>query len=321
MKKVWKSAITIIFGAYVVSVTMVFTPYYNWQYAKSFGVVKWVLFGEVIATAKAVVWPYFVFGQTGGTVSHFINAVNYENKATAIINRGGSNQQISQAEMEEIVGYYKQALTEAKKADIESMNQHYSGFGDHFKSEFREGLELFIKSHESGDVVASLHSQELLDKWGNWYQANIDNIKGSSVNAKQTNEPNISDNVERHSIDSFFTGYTYFISANQLAKAMVNPESILKDFENVKTLLNKSRERLKECDKNVLNKIYSEWGNKVYDKFIPALDLTIAGIQPRGDRNDPIRGDALLADFDTWLQKNKSDLSLRLNEEFGYEIK
>lgn len=181
MKKVWEYAITIIFGAYILSVTMVFTPYYNWQYAKSFGVVKWILFGEVIATAKAVVWPYFVFVQTGGTVSHFIKAVNYGNKATAIINKGGSNQQISQAEMEEIVGYYKQALAEAKRVDIKSMNQHYSGFGDHIKSEFMEGLELFIKSHESGDVVASLRSQELLDKWGNWYDANIDNIRDGGV--------------------------------------------------------------------------------------------------------------------------------------------
>jgi hypothetical protein len=36
-------------------------PYYNWRYANEQGFVKWLFFGEIIATAKSVVWPYFVF--------------------------------------------------------------------------------------------------------------------------------------------------------------------------------------------------------------------------------------------------------------------
>jgi hypothetical protein len=321
MKKVWEYPIMIIFGAYILSVTMVFTPYYNWQFAKTNGFMKWVFFGEVIATGKAVIWPYIVFFEKRGTVSHFNNAIKYSNKATAIINKGGANQLISQADMEEIISCYKQALTEAKKTDVESMNQHYPGFGDHFKSEFMEGLELYIKSSESGDVMTSLSSQELLDKWGNWFDANRDNIIDGGNDTKQINEQNTADSVDRHSIDSFSTGYTYFLGAGQLARTVTSSESPREDFENVKSLLNKSKERLAECDINILNKIYSEWGNNVSNKFIPAVDLMIAGVQPGGDRNDTIRSDALMADFDTWFQENKSEILLRVNQEYGYEIR
>lgn len=40
---------------------LIFTPYYNWKYAKEHGFADWIFFGEVIATSKAMVWPYFIF--------------------------------------------------------------------------------------------------------------------------------------------------------------------------------------------------------------------------------------------------------------------
>jgi hypothetical protein len=39
---------------------MVALPYFNWQYAQEYGFIKWIFFGEVVATVKGVVWPYFV---------------------------------------------------------------------------------------------------------------------------------------------------------------------------------------------------------------------------------------------------------------------
>jgi len=178
MKNIWKKIISGIFGLYFIAAFMVFTPYYNWQYAKTHGFMKWLLFGEVVATAKAVAWPYFVFAHSGGTILHVSNAINFANKATAVKNRGDPYQQVSQDDMEEIIGYYKKALAEVKQCDIKSMNQRYPGFGDHFKSEFMKDLELFISSYEKHDMMSSLASQALLDQWGNWYQANIDGIRG-----------------------------------------------------------------------------------------------------------------------------------------------
>lgn len=36
-------------------------PYQNWRFARENGFLRWVLFGEVVATAKALVWPISLF--------------------------------------------------------------------------------------------------------------------------------------------------------------------------------------------------------------------------------------------------------------------
>jgi hypothetical protein len=43
----------------------VFAVWFNYRYAIEAGFVKWVFFGEVIATAKAIIWPYFIFVARG----------------------------------------------------------------------------------------------------------------------------------------------------------------------------------------------------------------------------------------------------------------
>jgi len=58
--KLLGTSCAVIIGLYFLSV-MIFVPYYNWQYARSNGVIDWMFFGEIAATAKAIVWPYFEF--------------------------------------------------------------------------------------------------------------------------------------------------------------------------------------------------------------------------------------------------------------------
>ena len=179
LRQIFDNIIGTVISLYFIVAFMVFTPYYNWNYAKTNGFIKWVLFGEVVATVKSIAWPYFVFfSLSGGSASHVSKAIDYSNKATAIINNCGPYQLIAQSDMDAIIEHYKKALQEAKKADLESMNKHYLGFGDHFENEFIRGLELFIKSNEVGDPMSSIAAQAMLDRWGNWFSANIDGIRG-----------------------------------------------------------------------------------------------------------------------------------------------
>ena len=39
----------------------VFAVYFNYLYATKHGFWSWFLFGEIVATFKALVWPYFIF--------------------------------------------------------------------------------------------------------------------------------------------------------------------------------------------------------------------------------------------------------------------
>ena len=39
----------------------IFALVFNWQYANQNGFISWLLFGEIVATLKAIFWPFFVF--------------------------------------------------------------------------------------------------------------------------------------------------------------------------------------------------------------------------------------------------------------------
>jgi hypothetical protein len=67
-------------------------------------------------------------------------------------------------------------LDEAQQADIADMNSHYPGFGDHFRDEFIEGLQLILNNDEISKASAFLRGQELMFRFGDWYEANFDAI-------------------------------------------------------------------------------------------------------------------------------------------------
>lgn len=151
LMKIFKS----LFGLYLLSVFVIFTPYFNWQYAKKNGFFDWFLFGEIIATGKALVWPYFLSSSTStiseSAASHLKKAIDYSNLATEINNRGKPYQRMPQQDLDKVIEYYKKSIEEAKQADIASMNRYFPGFGDHFQQEFIKGTELFLQGYESID--------------------------------------------------------------------------------------------------------------------------------------------------------------------------
>ena len=54
------SAAETLLAIYGIS-AMIMAAYYNWKYAVEHGFISWLFFGEIIATAKALIWPFFVF--------------------------------------------------------------------------------------------------------------------------------------------------------------------------------------------------------------------------------------------------------------------
>ena len=64
MKKAIQKIGLMIWYAYFV-ITMLAIPIFNWRYAREHGFVSWLCLGEVVATFKAVVWPYYAFALGG----------------------------------------------------------------------------------------------------------------------------------------------------------------------------------------------------------------------------------------------------------------
>jgi len=45
---------------YLITVAIA-TPYFNWLFAKENGFFAWLLFGQIVPTFQALVWPLFYF--------------------------------------------------------------------------------------------------------------------------------------------------------------------------------------------------------------------------------------------------------------------
>lgn len=57
-----------VLAGYVGLALLIFAPYYNYAYARDNGFLKWLCFGEIVATAKATVWPYFLLVSSSNSV-------------------------------------------------------------------------------------------------------------------------------------------------------------------------------------------------------------------------------------------------------------
>jgi hypothetical protein len=89
MSKPFEKAVRTIFSFYFVTIVFA-VPYFNWRYANEHGFMSWIFFGEVIATAKSLVWPYFAFtgsGTASGPDAHFTNSKRSAEEALTILNR------------------------------------------------------------------------------------------------------------------------------------------------------------------------------------------------------------------------------------------
>ena len=58
--KITEAIVSILLALYGLSV-MIMATYFNFLYANENGFLAWLFFGEIIATLKGIVWPYFIF--------------------------------------------------------------------------------------------------------------------------------------------------------------------------------------------------------------------------------------------------------------------
>lgn len=110
-------------------------------------------------------------------VIHFNASIEYSNKSASIINQGEDYTLVDSDSMAKIINFYQQALLEAKQVDINILNNQFDGFGNHYKQEFVNGLEILIEGYEKHNQDRFLQGEILLDKWSEWYYINIDSIR------------------------------------------------------------------------------------------------------------------------------------------------
>lgn len=94
---------------------------------------------------------------------YLAKAVDLNNQATMISNSGPSPAVIPEGDMKRIKELWSRALDAARKVDESVLNDDEPGFGDRFRDEFREGLELCVGATDNADLV---RGQLLLERFG-----------------------------------------------------------------------------------------------------------------------------------------------------------
>lgn len=113
---------------YLLVASIIFVPLYNWRYARENGVVKWMLLGEIVATAKAVIWPYYVFAVSPTAVStDYPKLTANETDVFSKIISKAQTEELSDGDIAALKSMVRQhnerTGTKMKKADVEAFTK------------------------------------------------------------------------------------------------------------------------------------------------------------------------------------------------------
>jgi len=178
VNNIWSKIGYIIFILYFIAACC-FGLYFNYQYARTNGFIKWLLFGEVISTYHGIFWPFHLgtYNVTEGRGKHFLDAIENVNRASDIEKSESENGILSGKGADNAYKNYRKALEEAKKVDIAALNRYYPHLGDHFQQEFIRGLDMFLQAIDTSNLLKQLSGQALMDNWGTWYNNHLKEIK------------------------------------------------------------------------------------------------------------------------------------------------
>lgn len=118
----------------------------------------------------------------------------------------------------------------------------------------------------------------------------------------------------RRSVESFFRGYKYLQILNTLQRSLKTSKDPMGDRERILELLRAALRSFEEVDPSELNGIHPEWGSVTVNYVVPGIRKLLSGALPEGDRADLARGDAMLAEYDSWLERNWNAIAAKVDE-------
>lgn len=150
-----------LFFSIYLFVGFIFFIKFNYECLKNDGFAEWWAFGEVKASAKAVVWPYFLLKKDKPvketkSLEHFKSAILYIQYAFDLQKEfigGESPFTISKSDprFQQVVEYLEKSLYEAKLVDKEELRLIDQELPNHFSMEFILGLEYYLLGLKNDD--------------------------------------------------------------------------------------------------------------------------------------------------------------------------
>lgn len=144
----------------------VFVPPYSWY--RSIEFFFWMKRGGLTKAERV-------------EIGHFAKSIELRNKAMNVLQRSMSGEivgTIKEEKLNESLNLMRDSLREARNVRDKVLSKLHPELPSHYREEFCEGTRLMIQGFERADGQISLKGQLLEDKWGDWYDAHLHELRG-----------------------------------------------------------------------------------------------------------------------------------------------
>lgn len=171
---------------YIYWLSMMFAvPYFNWRYAKEHGFMSWLVFGEVIASAKSLIWPYYAvvgFSPGGSTAEartdlHLANSKHAANEALSLINRFGGVTELPPKEASDAARLLQASVTEAELVDDSYLKQIHPEFLRRFRDEYTGSLRDLRDGIRTSDHAKLISAAAAYNSFSDWVSTHAKELK------------------------------------------------------------------------------------------------------------------------------------------------
>ncbi len=218
-KRIMAVLVQVVMAAYFYPL-LFFAPYYNWTYAREHGFSSWLAFGEIVATAKALAWPYFALWSDSEAnpqwtedelrgIRHMLASFDAQQKAVRLANQGGPLTSLSVQEYTEMVKSLREALRHAGLVTEETLARVHPSMPHQFRDVFQKALDLKVRNltQKNGDFVGEIQGNALMDSWADWHNANSARFRfpgeqsGSGILSEPVAESENSRSLDESAVD------------------------------------------------------------------------------------------------------------------------
>lgn len=184
LNQIISSILIWIFSIYFLVASVIFIPYYNWQFIKQNSFISWILLGGIVPTFKAFTFPYFLIRDLNTHISANVNLSSEQNSALKdfylaleISQRGtqvGNSKLglVGNDEFEKELNYYKQSVSLGSSISKDILNTVYPDLGTNFENKFIAGSSLYIEGANNKDSQKINSGIDMRNDFIDWLNKN-----------------------------------------------------------------------------------------------------------------------------------------------------
>ena len=175
---------------YLFSVVVIFAPYYNWKYMKENGMEQWIKAGELVATGKAFIWPYYTasdvsfafFGpawteEDRACFQHYRNSKKACDEAIRLVTAVGDISKLDEQQSQSMINALQLSSSEANLVKDSFLAKVHPEMQQKYTEGYKNGLQMILIGLQTKSNMDVLGGSFSYNEFARWIKNNRKNIK------------------------------------------------------------------------------------------------------------------------------------------------